>query len=179
MTSVELRRPEHAAHDVVVVRLAPLGPEDERGAQDSVLGAVKELVRESAVRNVLLSKFSDNVIATGDPMWMLNERLVPVYLHHRWAIEAAIKAVGGMNYTFALRGDTQTPTTIVDPVKQRQALSALLATMQPKELAVPERILAKLPPSPYGLPRPKFRHFAFGWNSAQYPGSSTTDCACT
>jgi hypothetical protein len=117
--------------------------------------AVKELVRETTVRDVLLTKFGDNVIATGDPMWMLNERLVPVYLHHRWAIEAAIKAVGGMNYTFALRGDAQTPTSIVDPAKQRQALSALLATIQPKELAIPERILAKLPPSPYG--------FSGGW----------------
>ena len=118
--------------------------------------AVKELERQSAVRDVLLAKFNDNVIANGDPMWMLSERLVPVYLHHRYAIEAAIKAVGGMNYTFALRGDAQNPATIVDPAKQRQALSALLATMQPRALAVPERILAKLPPSPYG--------FGGGWS---------------
>jgi hypothetical protein len=124
--------------------------------------AVKELERQSAVRDVLLAKFNDNVIATGDPMWMLNERLVPVYLHHRYAIEAAIKAVGGMNYTFALRGDAQTPTTIVDPSKQRQALSALLATMQPKALAIPERILAKLPPSPYG--------FSGGWSFSSPAG---------
>jgi hypothetical protein len=117
--------------------------------------AVKELERQSAVRDVLLAKFNDNVIASGDPMWMLNERLVPVYLHHRYAIEAAIKAVGGMNYTFALRGDAQIPATIVDPAKQRQALNALLATMQPKALAIPERILAKLPPSPYT--------FSSGW----------------
>jgi hypothetical protein len=124
--------------------------------------AVKELERQSAVRDVLLAKFNDNVIATGDPMWMLNERLVPVYLHHRYAIEAAIKAVGGMNYTFALRGDAQTPTTIVDPAKQRQALNALLATMQPKALAIPERILAKLPPSPYG--------FSGGWSFSSPAG---------
>ena len=118
--------------------------------------AVKELERQSAVRDVLLAKFNENVIATGDPMWMLNERLVPVYLHHRYAIEGAIKAVGGMNYTFALRGDSQVPATIVNPARQRQALNALLATMQPKALAIPERILAKLPPSPYG--------FSGGWS---------------
>ena len=112
--------------------------------------AVKELERQSAVRDVLLSKFDESVIAPGDPMWYLNERLVPVYLHHRYAIEAAIKAIGGMDYTFALRGDTQTPARIVDPARQRQALVALLATIQPKELAIPERILAKIPPSPYG-----------------------------
>ena len=113
--------------------------------------AVVELRRQTAVRDVLLAKFSDNVIATGDPMWMLNERLAPVYLHHRYAIEAATKAVGGMEYTFALRGDNQTPATIVDPAKQREALAALLATIQPKALAIPERVLAKLPPTPYGF----------------------------
>jgi hypothetical protein len=112
--------------------------------------AVKELERQTAVRDVLLSKFDESVIAPGDPMWFLDERLVPVYLHHRYAIEAAIKAIGGMDYTFALRGDTQTPASIVDPAKQREALTALMATLQPKELAIPERILAKIPPSPYG-----------------------------
>lgn len=113
--------------------------------------AVKELERQSTVRDVLLSKFDESVIAPGDPMWFLNERLVPVYLHHRYAIEAAVKAIGGMDYTFALRGDTQTPTRIVDPARQREALAALLATIQPKELAIPERILARIPPSPYGF----------------------------
>ena len=112
--------------------------------------AVKELERQRAVRDVLLSKFDESVIAPGDPMWFLNERLVPVYLHHRYAIEGAIKAIGGMDYTFALRGDTQTPSKIVDPARQREALNALMAAIQPKELAIPERILAKLPPSPYG-----------------------------
>jgi hypothetical protein len=81
---------------------------------------------------------------------MLNERLVPIYLHHRYAIEAAIKAVGGMDYAFALRGDAQTPARIVDPARQRRALAALLAAIQPRALAIPERILALLPPSPYG-----------------------------
>ncbi len=117
---------------------------------------VKELERQSAVRDVLLAKFNDNVISAGDPMWTLNQRLVPVYLHHRYAIEAGIKAVGGMTYSFALRGDSQIPATIVDPARQRQALAALLATIQPKALAIPERILAKLPPSPYG--------FSGGWS---------------
>jgi hypothetical protein len=56
-----------------------------------------------------------------------------------------------MDYTFALRGDTQTPARIIDPAKQREALAALLATIQPKELAVPERIIARIPPSPYGF----------------------------
>jgi hypothetical protein len=56
-----------------------------------------------------------------------------------------------MDYTFALRGDSQTPTKIIDPARQREALNALMSAIQPKELAIPERILAKIPPSPYGF----------------------------
>ena len=129
--------------------------------------AVKELARESAVRDVLISKFNQSVIAPGDPMWMINERLVPVYLHHRYAIEAATKAIGGMEYTFALRGDGQTPATVIAPAKQREALRELIATIQPKELAVPERIVKMIPPSPYG--------FSGGWGFETTPAGIVYD----
>jgi hypothetical protein len=129
--------------------------------------AVKELARQSAVRDVLISKFNESVIAPGDPMWMLNERFVPVYLHHRYAIEAATKAIGGMEYTFALRGDGQTPATVVAPAKQRAALRELIATIQPRELAVPERIVKMIPPSPYG--------FSGGWGFATTPAGIVYD----
>ena len=129
--------------------------------------AVQELARESAVRDVLISKFNESVIRPGDPMWMINERFVPVYLHHRYAIEAATKAIGGMEYTFALRGDGQTPATVVAPAEQREALKRLIATLQPKELAVPERIVKMIPPSPYG--------FSGGWGFATTPAGIVYD----
>ncbi len=129
--------------------------------------AVKELARQSAIRDLLISRFNQSVIAPGEPMWMLNERFVPVYLHHRYAIEAATKAIGGMEYTFALRGDGQTPTTVVAPAKQRDALRELIATIQPRELAVPERIVKMIPPSPYG--------FSGGWGFATTPAGIVYD----
>ncbi len=129
--------------------------------------AVKELARQSAVRDVLISKFNETVIAPGDPMWLINERFVPVYLHHRYAIEAATKAIGGMEYTFALRGDGQTPATVIAPAKQRDALRELIATIQPRELAVPERIVRMIPPSPYG--------FSGGWGFATTPAGIVYD----
>jgi hypothetical protein len=128
---------------------------------------VEELARQSAVRDVLLASFDDAVIADGDPMWMLNERLVPVYLHHRYAIEGAIKAVGGMEYTFALRGDDQTPAAIIDPAKQREALRALLAVIQPKALAIPKDIVSQIPPAPYG--------FGGGWGFETTPAGIVFD----
>jgi hypothetical protein len=129
--------------------------------------AVAELRRQGAVRDVLLAKFNETVIAPGDPMWLINERFVPVYLHHRYAIEAAMKAVGGMDYTFAMRGDRQVPATIIDPARQRAALTGLMAAIQPKALAVPERIVAMIPPSPYG--------FGGGWGFSTTPAGIVFD----
>ena len=83
---------------------------DESGSMPEVtrwaLGSdrVAELERTMAVRRVLLDRFSAAAIPAGDPMWHLSERLVPVYLHHRYALEAAVKTVGGLEYTFAPRG---------------------------------------------------------------------------
>lgn len=129
--------------------------------------AVKELARQSAVRDLLIAKFNESVIRPGEPMWMLNERFVPVYLHHRYAIEAATKAIGGMEYTFAVRGDGQTPATVLAPAQQRAALSELIAAIQPKALAVPERIVKMIPPAPYG--------FGGGWGFATTPAGIVFD----
>jgi hypothetical protein len=112
--------------------------------------AVDELRRVTAVRRVLLDKFSEAAIRPGEPMFMLSERLVPVYLHHRYALDAAVKTVGGMEYTYALRGDRQTPTQILPAAEQRAALRELAAALQPEALAIPARIVEMIPPSPYG-----------------------------
>src|SRR5258708_36970562 len=84
----------------------------------------------------------------GAPQATLEDVLVPLYMFHRYQVEAASKLVGGMDYTFALRGDGQTPTQIVAPAEQRRALSAVLATLKPDVLALPEPLLKMIPPRP-------------------------------
>jgi hypothetical protein len=74
--------------------------------------------------------------------------LVPIYLLHRYQVEAASKLVGGMDYTFALRGDGEVPTQIVAAAEQRRALTAVLATVKPEVLALPEALLKIIPPRP-------------------------------
>jgi len=78
---------------------------------------------------------------------------------HRYQVEAASKLVGGMDYTFALRGDGETPTQIVAPTEQRRALAAVLATLKPEVLALPEPLLKMIPPRPpeYGRGREHFK----------------------
>jgi hypothetical protein len=112
--------------------------------------AVDELRRITAVRKILLDKFNETAIRPGEPMWLLSERLVPVYLHHRYALDAAVKTVGGMEYTYALRGDNQTPTRMLPADEQRAALRELAAALQPQALAIPQRIINMIPPTPYG-----------------------------
>jgi hypothetical protein len=128
---------------------------DESGSMPEVtrwaLGSdrIAELERTMAVRRVLLDRFSAAAIPAGDPMWHLSERLAPVYLHHRYALEAAIKTVGGLEYTFARSGDAQVPARVVDPAEQRRALGLLVRAIQPEALAIPERVTALIPPPPF------------------------------
>ncbi|HEX7048818.1 MAG TPA: zinc-dependent metalloprotease [Longimicrobiales bacterium] len=112
--------------------------------------AVAEVDRTMKVREVLLDNFSVAAIEPGEPMWLLAERFTPVYLHHRYALEAAIKAVGGMDYTYALAGDGQAPTRILEPARQRAALDRLIAALQPEALAIPEEVAKMIPPRPFG-----------------------------
>src|SRR6202008_4599286 len=56
--------------------------------------------------------------------------------------------VGGMDYTFAVRGDGEVATKIVAPAEQRRALAAVLATLKPSALMLPESLLEMIPPRP-------------------------------
>src|SRR5437660_1351918 len=115
---------------------------------DSGVNAVDELDRIMQVRGAALKRFGENNIREGAPLATIEVVLVPLYMLHRYQVEAASKLVGGMDYTFALRGDGQTPTQIVAPAEQRRALAAVLATLKPDVLALPEPLLKMIPPRP-------------------------------
>ena len=115
---------------------------------DSGSNGVEELNRLMQVRAVALKKFGENNIREGAPLATIEDALVPVYMLHRYQVEAATKFVGGMDYTFAVRGDGEVPTKIVAPAEQRRALAAVLATLKPSALALPEPLLQMIPPRP-------------------------------
>ncbi len=108
------------------------------------------LERTSAVRSLLIEHFDERAIAPGEPMSLLNQRFAHVYLHHRYSLEGLIKYVGGMDFTYALRGDIQTPVRVLPAGEQRRALAMALAALEPAELAIPSRIADLIPPSPPG-----------------------------
>jgi Met-zincin/Domain of unknown function (DUF5117) len=120
---------------------------------DSGSNAVDELNRIMQVRAAALKRFGENNIREGAPLATLEDVLVPIYMYHRYQAEAASKLIGGMDYTFALRGDGEIPTQIVAPAEQRRALAAVLATLKPEVLALPEPLLKIIPPRPPEYPR--------------------------
>jgi len=115
---------------------------------DTGANAADDLNRVMQVRAKALEGFSEQKIRFGVPMSTLEEVLAPVYLFHRYQLEAAAKVVGGLNYTYAVRGDGETVAEMVPATEQRKALDALLKTIEPAALTVPERILKLLPPHP-------------------------------
>ena len=115
---------------------------------DNGADAVQELERTMDIRQKALDNFSENNIRPGAPMSTLEDVLVPIYLLHRYQIEAAAKVLGGANYFYALRGDGQETIAIVPAAKQYEALDMLLKTIDPAVLALDERILNLIPPRP-------------------------------
>ncbi|HEY6107389.1 MAG TPA: zinc-dependent metalloprotease, partial [Gemmatimonadales bacterium] len=115
--------------------------------------AVEELARVQAVRDTLIARFDERAIQPGEPMALLSRRFATVYLHHRFTLGAAIKAVGGMEYRYGVRGDSLPVTRIIPAARQRRALELLLDAIQPAELAIPEQVLADLAPTPFGYDR--------------------------
>ncbi len=112
-----------------------------------------ELNRVLEVRAAALARFGSGAIKEHTPMAQLEETLVPLFLFHRYQTEAVAKEIGGLLYEYNLRGDGQPDPVIVDPADQQKALEAVLKTLKPETLTLPESLLAILPPHPPGFPR--------------------------
>ena len=133
--------------------------------------AAAELDRMMAVRKAALSTFGANAIKLGTPMAQIEETLVPLYLHHRYQVEAAASVLGGIHYIYAIRGDGRQPFRRASGAEQRGALSALMRALTPATLALPDALLQLIPPRPpgYGSTRELFPRYTGGAFDAVTP----------
>ncbi len=120
---------------------------------DNGRSAAEELRRLLSVRRAALGRFSERSLRFGAPLSELEDVLTPLYLLHRYQIEAAAKTVGGVDYSYAVRGDGRAPVSLLPPAMQEDALGALLRTVDPVELTLPQRILDLIPPPSPGRSR--------------------------
>ncbi|MCH8073722.1 MAG: zinc-dependent metalloprotease [Proteobacteria bacterium] len=126
----------------------PLGNLWDNGAD-----SIEELNHLLEVRAYALGRFSERNIRPGQAMATLEEVLVPLYLLHRFQLIAVGKLVGGHEFTYAMRGDGQDLGAPVSADRQREAIAALLNTLSPAVLRVPENVLSLIPPRPPGHPK--------------------------
>jgi hypothetical protein len=131
-------RPAGAAH--------PLASLWDNGADP-----VAMLRHEMEVRRIAMRQFGLGNVPAGTPLSLLEAKFLPLYLHHRYQLQAAVKSVGGLYYTYAVKtaGGGPSPAEVqrvVPAARQRDALAAVLDTVRPEELAVPPRILQLIPP---------------------------------
>lgn len=100
------------------------------------------------VRQKALDQFSEKAIPEGTALARLEDVLVPIYNYHRYQLEAASKLIGGMNYSYSVRGGQQQAPTVLDNAIQQKALQALVACLSPDVLTLPQHIIALIPPRP-------------------------------
>jgi hypothetical protein len=132
----------------------PGGAAQPRGnLWDNGVLAEEELARLLEVRRVALAGFGEHNVAPGQPLALLEEVLATVYFAHRYQVDAAAKVVGGVDYTYAVRGDGQRGMTPIAADRQRQALANLLACATPDALDLPDHVLEVVLPRPFGYGR--------------------------
>lgn len=114
---------------------------------DNGADAVATLKEVMQVRRIALDRFGPDNLMEGRPLSDLNATLVPIYLYHRYQTAAATKSIGGLTFSYGVKGDASVGATIVPPAKQRAALKAVLATLDPAALDISDETLQYLTPS--------------------------------
>ncbi|MBW8835938.1 MAG: zinc-dependent metalloprotease, partial [Burkholderia sp.] len=105
---------------------------------------VAELNRMLQVRQAAIAHFGPDALYPGEPVATLRRKFVPIWLLHRYQLEAAAKLIGGVDFAYALNGDGRERSLYVPLAEQRRALDALVATLEPSALEVPSALLPYL-----------------------------------
>jgi hypothetical protein len=135
----------HGMRFVTDADARPAGSSNPWGALwDDGSDAVSELAHVTEVRRLALQRFGPGNLPKGAPLSDLRRVIVPVYLFHRYEVDATSKLIGGAYFTYAVKDDGAAAPTRVSGSEQRRALSALLATLDPEMLDLPEPLLAQL-----------------------------------
>jgi hypothetical protein len=118
----------------------PVGAGQPEGSLwDDSADPVGELRRIMEVRRVAVGRFGAHALPPGESLADLRRAFVPVWLLDRYQVEAAAKSIGGVNFPYAVSGEQAVATTVPGS-SQWAALYALLDTLSPAELTVPDQL---------------------------------------
>lgn len=115
---------------------------------------IGEFKRVSELRQYAISQFGSNNLPNNENYSDLERRLVPVYYSHRYQLDALVKQISGVNYTYSVKQNGQSPNvSFIDGDLQSEALSLMLNSASPSYLTLPNSIISLIPPKAYGSNR--------------------------
>ncbi len=114
---------------------------------------ISEFDRIVELRKDALSRFGEHSIPDGTPLSELEKVLIPVYYMHRYQQEAVVKLIGGIDYSYAIKGEEAHPTSVVSVAEQKEALDRMIRTLEPEFLSLPLHIQKIIPPAAFGFGR--------------------------
>jgi hypothetical protein len=166
------------AYDIMTVRYAytPFSKAQEKAGLDGVIKDMRDqglvftreddprytwyddretpeanLKETAAVRKIALANYGPSMLKPGEPIGALRDmRLWIVYLQQRYAMESALKYVGGMLQNLTVKDEAKPlpPTQFIPASQQREIVSLLMDSVDPKNLEIPESLLIQLAPDP-------------------------------
>ena len=113
----------------------------------------KELNKLLKVRDLALKNIDLDNLIDGEPYDRIEDILVPIYMLHRYQIEAAAKAIGGVDYLYFVKNNNNDKVKFVDSKLQRKSLESLLSVLKPKNLVLPNNLFDILSPRSFRNPR--------------------------
>jgi hypothetical protein len=133
------------------------------------------------VRRKALDQFSFDVLPPARQAGEIEARLVPVYMLHRYQLEAVARLLGGSRYVSTTAGDIQAGlekagAEPVEAAKQREALKRLVASLQSETLELPKNVLDIVHPAAMGFERGR-EYFASQMNTSFDPFGATQAAA--
>ncbi|MFT4809357.1 MAG: hypothetical protein ACI9LX_002706 [Paraglaciecola sp.] len=122
---------------------------------DNGADPVIELNRISEVRQIAMANFGLKTIKTGASLSSLEEMFAPIYLLHRYQLDAVVKLIGGVSYEYESKGDYPVAkgVNVISAKQQKEALAAMLSTLQSEFLSIPESLAYLITPKTYGESR--------------------------
>jgi hypothetical protein len=120
---------------------------------DNGKSASEELESLLKLRETAIANFSQDNIRTGEPYSVLEDVFVPLYFYHRFQTEAAVKSIGGLDYSYAIKGYNGAVVQTLPKKEQEEALASVLKTLEINILMIPEKQLHLFPPRAFGYER--------------------------
>ena len=141
---------------------------------DNGSSATDELNVLMQIRSKALNQLSLNHIKEGAPYSDLEDLFVPMYLLHRYQVEAVVKTIGGVDYNYAVKGPILSSVKVVSPTQQRNALLEYLNTLNPKALKIPSHLNKLLHPRSFSNPRTRENFLSQTGVTFDYLGIATS-----